>query len=62
VRLVERVMHLTAGSIQEEDDAVVMELQRRVPRAAATDLISVPSGQRPASSSSSAEGCRERSA
>ena len=47
-------MHLAAGSTQEEDDAVVMELQRRVPRAA--DLISIPSGQRLASSSSNAEG------
>jgi len=37
VRLVERVMHLAAGSTQEEDDAVVMELQRRVRRAAVTD-------------------------
>ena len=36
VRLVEGVMHLAAGSTQE-DDAVVMELQRRVPRAAVTD-------------------------
>ena len=27
VRLVERVMHLAAGSTQEKDDAVVMELQ-----------------------------------
>jgi hypothetical protein len=56
VRLVERVMHLAAGSTQEEDDAVVMELQRRVPRAAVSDLISIPSGQRLASSSSNAEG------
>ncbi len=31
VRLVERVMHLAAGGTQEEDDAVVMELQRRAP-------------------------------
>jgi hypothetical protein len=62
VRLVERVMHLTAGSTQEEDDAVVMELQRRVPRAAVTDLISIPSGQRPASSSGSAEGMSRGSA
>ena len=36
VRLVERVMHLAAGSTQEEDGAVVMELERRVPRAAGT--------------------------
>ena len=56
MRLVERVMHLVAGSTQEEDDAVVMELQRRVPRAAVTDLISIPSGQSQASSSSNAEG------
>jgi hypothetical protein len=55
VRLVEGVMHLAAGSTQEEDDAVVMELQRRVPRAAVTDLISIPSGTE-ASSSSKAEG------
>ena len=54
VRLVEGVMHLAAGSTQE-DDAVVMELQRRVPRAAVTDLISIPSGTE-ASSSSKAEG------
>jgi hypothetical protein len=46
VRLVERVMHLPAGSTQEEGDAV-KELQRRVPRPAVTDLISIPSGQRP---------------
>jgi hypothetical protein len=49
------VMHLAAGSTQEEDDAVVMELQRRVPRAAVTDLISIPSGTE-ASNSSKAEG------
>ena len=53
--LLERVMHLAAGSTQEEDYAVVMELQRRVPRAAVTDLISIPSGTE-ASSSSKAEG------
>jgi hypothetical protein len=45
VRLVERVIHLTAGSTEEEDDAAVMELQRRVPRAAVTDLISIPRGK-----------------
>jgi hypothetical protein len=49
-------MHLAAGSTQEEDDAGVMELQRRVTRAAVTDLIPIPSGQRPALSSSNTEG------
>lgn len=61
VRLVEGVMHLAAGSTQEEDEAVVMELQRRVPRAAVTDLISIPSGQRPRALAKR-RGCRERSA
>jgi hypothetical protein len=54
VRLVERVMHLAARSTQEEDDAVVMELQRRVLRAAVTDLIYPERTE--ASSSSKAEG------
>jgi hypothetical protein len=40
----------------------LMELQRRVPRAAVTDLISIPSGQRPASSSGSAEAMSRGSA
>ena len=55
VRLVERVMHLAAGSTQEEDDAVVMELQRRVPRAAGNRSHFYPE-RTEASSSSKAEG------
>lgn len=42
VRLVERVMNPPANSTQEEDDAVVTELQRRVPRPGMTDLIFYP--------------------
>ena len=55
VRLVERVMHLAAGSTQEEDDAVVMELQRRVPRAAGNRSHFYPE-RTVASSSGKAEG------
>jgi hypothetical protein len=42
VLLVERVMNPPVGSTQEEDDAVVMELERRIPRPGITDLIFYP--------------------
>lgn len=42
IALVERVMNPPAGSTQREDDAVVDELQRLVPRPGITDLIFFP--------------------
>jgi len=42
VRLVERVMNPPADSAQEEDDAAVTELRRRVPAAPIIDLSFYP--------------------
>jgi hypothetical protein len=42
LRLIERVMRPPADSTQDEDDAIVMELRRRIPAAPIVDLIFYP--------------------